>query len=118
VPVPSPTLAAIDAYLDERADDTARPAALVFVRLDHSRLNQQFVDALLRRLATTAAVTAPDGAMAHGLRHSYGMRLALRGVPMPHIQQLLGHTDPRTTSIYTAAHATDLTHTLREAGLM
>jgi site-specific recombinase XerD len=118
VPIPSPTVAAIDAYFDERADDIAKPASLVFVRLDHSRLNQQFVDALLRRLATTAGVTAPAGAMAHALRHSYGMRLALRGVPLSVIQQLMGHSDPRTTSIYTAAHATDLTNALREAGLM
>ena len=56
--------------------------------------------------------------MAHALRHSYGMELALRGVPLPVIQQLLGHTDPRTSSIYTTAHATDLTDTLRAAGLL
>ena len=56
--------------------------------------------------------------MAHALRHSYGMRLALRGVPLPVIQQLLGHTDPRTSAIYTAAHATDLTHALHDAGLL
>ena len=47
---------------------------------------------------------------------SYGMELALRGVPLPFIQQLLGHADPRTCSIYTTAHATDLTDTLRDAG--
>jgi integrase/recombinase XerD len=118
VPIPAATLATIDAYLDERSDDRLKPTSLVFVRHDSDGMNQQFVDALLRRLVATAEVSAPDGAMAHGLRHSYGMRLALRGVPMPQIQQLLGHADPRTTSIYTAAHATDLTHTLREAGLM
>ncbi len=56
--------------------------------------------------------------MAHALRHSYGMQLALRGVQIPVIQQLLGHTDPRTTAIYTTAHATDLTHALRDAGLL
>jgi site-specific recombinase XerD len=76
------------------------------------------VDSLLRRLATTSGVGAPEGAMAHALRHSYGLELALRGVPLAVIQQLLGHSDPRTTSIYTAAHASDLTDTLRDAGLL
>ena len=61
----------------------------------------------------------PSGAMAHALRHSYGMRLALRGVPLPVIQQLLlGRSDPRTSAIYTAAHATDPTHALHDAGLL
>jgi hypothetical protein len=36
------------------------------------------------------------------------MELALRDVPTAVIQQLLGHTDPRTTSIDTTAHASDL----------
>jgi integrase/recombinase XerD len=114
VPIPADTLALVDAYLAERAD----PRGVVFVRADRSRLNQQFIDSLLRRLVRTAAVTTPDGAMAHALRHSYGMRLALRGVPLPVIQQLLGHRDPRTSAIYTAAHATDLTAALDQAGLL
>jgi site-specific recombinase XerD len=32
----------------------------------------------------------------------------MRGVPLSVIQQLLGHDDPRTTSIYTAAPAENL----------
>jgi integrase len=94
----------------------SKPSRL-FVGHDHAPLNQQFVDGLLRRLCAAADVTPPQAAMAHALRHSYGMRLALRGVPLPVIQQLLGHTDPRTSAIYTAAHATDLTHALHDAGL-
>ena len=47
-----------------------------------------------------------------------GMELAFRGVPLPVTQQLLGHSDPRTTSIYTTAHASDLTATLDDAGLL
>jgi site-specific recombinase XerD len=117
VPIPAATLASIDAYLDERAGEL-KPATRLFVRHDHSALNQQFVDGLLRRLCAAADVIPPQGAMAHALRHSYGMRLALRGVPLPAIQQLLGHSDPRPSAIYTAAHATDLTHALHDAGLL
>ena len=85
---------------------------------DGSGLNQQFVDALLRKLCLVQGITPPAGAMAHALRHSYGADLAYRSVPLPVIQQLLGHVDPRTTSIYTAVHLSELTHTLREAGVL
>ena len=121
VPLPRSTVHNVDVYLAERAasgDDRLNPAlrAPLFVRHNGTALNQQFVDSLLRRLAAVGGVAAPEGAMAHALRHSYGMELALRGVPLPVIQQLLGHSDPRTTSIYTAAQASDLTATLDDAG--
>jgi integrase/recombinase XerD len=119
VPIPSPTLAHIRHYQAERNHTLPGPATRrLFVRHNGTPLNQQFIDTLLRRCATTANIATPEGAMAHALRHSYGMRLALRGVPLPVIQQLLGHTDPRTTTIYTTAHATDLTNTLFAAGLL
>ena len=117
VPIPSPTLERRDLYRTERNRTWPSPDRL-FVRTDGQPLNQQFVDALLRRLSLSASITVPNGAMAHALRHSYGMRLALRGVPLPIIQQLMGHVDPRTTSRYTRAHAFDLTDALADAGLM
>jgi integrase len=43
------------------------------------------------------------------------MDLAIRGVPLSVIQQLMGHDDPRTTSIYTVAHAEDLSAALADA---
>lgn len=116
IPLPHPVLAAIDDYIGERA--TSRPTDVLFVRHDGTPINQQFVDTLLRRLCVLAGVEPPEGAMAHALRHTYGSELARRGVPVMLIQQLLGHTDPRTSSIYTTVHLTDLTFTLREAGLL
>jgi site-specific recombinase XerD len=90
----------------------------LFVRRNGNLLTQQSVDHLLRRVAALAGLTPPEGAMADALRHTYGTELALRGVPVAVIQQLLGHADPRTTAIYPNGHALDLTHTLREAGLL
>ena len=72
----------------------------------------------MRRLATCAGIAPPDGAMAHALPQTYGMDLAMRGVPLSVIQQLMGHDDPRTTSIYTAAHADDLAAALADAGAL
>jgi site-specific recombinase XerD len=54
----------------------------------------------------------------HALRHTYGMDLAMRGVPLSVIQQLMGHDDPRTTSIYTVAHAEGLSAALADAGVL
>jgi hypothetical protein len=45
------------------------------------RLNQQFVDGILRRITRTAGVGPPQGAMAHALRLVYGMDLALSASP-------------------------------------
>ena len=120
MPVPQRTLRAIDEYLEERARLYGAVAnrSRLFVRHDGSALTQQLVDRTLRRLATAAGVTPPEGAMAHALRHAYGMDLAIRGVPLSVIQQLLGHDDPRTTSIYTAAHAEDLSAALADAGVL
>jgi hypothetical protein len=56
--------------------------------------------------------------MAHALRHAHGMDLAMRGVPLSVSQQLLGHDDARTTSIYTAAHAEDLSAALADPGAL
>jgi site-specific recombinase XerD len=66
--------------------------------------------------ANAGVAPPPDGAMAHALRHIYGMDLAMRGVPWSVIRQLRGHDDPRTTPIYSVAHAEDLFAALAEAG--
>ena len=36
----------------------------------------------------------------HTFRHTYASHLAMKGVPMKSIAELLGHRDPRTTDIY------------------
>lgn len=39
-------------------------------------------------------------ATSKGLRHGFGVRCALRHVPLNVIQRWMGHADPKTTSIY------------------
>ena len=51
----------------------------------------------------------------HTMRHTFAVDLALRNVPAPAIQKLLGHSSLRTTSRYTQLQATDLVDALRKA---
>lgn len=87
------------ANLDERAHIGARrldltPGAVLFVRHNGAPLTNSFIDTLLRQPAHASGVAAPTGPMAHAPRHSFGMELALRGMPLPGIQQLLSRSDP------------------------
>jgi site-specific recombinase XerD len=52
------------------------------------------------KLAVAECGIAKD-ATVHTLRHSYATHLLERGVPLPVIQELLGHRSPRTTLVYT-----------------
>lgn len=123
VPLPRRTLGRVQRYRSERdavapsaAIERRRPEPRLFVRRSGEALNQPFVDTLLRRLCRSGDVRYPDGAMAHALRHHYGAQLALRNVPVPVIQQLLGHADSRTTAIYTRAAEAALAGALDDAG--
>ena len=125
VPLPRSTVDAIDDWLAERARPvenrralTARPTDPLFVRADRSALSPQALDRLVRGLAGRAGVVLPAGAAAHAFRHHYGVTLALRGVPGNVISQLMGHADPRTTSIYTTVASTQLITALDDAGLL
>ncbi len=125
VPLPRPTVEAIDAWLAERVRPgdghqalTARRVDPLFVRVDGSALSPQALDRIVRGVAQRAGVVLPDGAAAHAFRHHYGVTLALRGVPQTVISQLMGHADPRTTSIYTTVASQQLIAALDDAGLL
>jgi site-specific recombinase XerD len=119
VPIPA-ARAAVDAYLDDRVrlyGATAERSRL-FVQHDGSPPTKQLVDRARCDASREPPGSPPDGAMAHALRHAYEMDLAMRGVPLSVIQQLLGHDDPRPTSMCTAAHAEDLSAALADAGAL
>jgi site-specific recombinase XerD len=125
VTLPRLAVDALDVYLVERArTDERRPALTddarerLFVRVDGQRFTVNVLDRLLRQLAIRSNVSLPEGAAAHALRHHYGVTLALRGVPQSVIAQLMGHADPRTTSIYTTVGGQELIGVLDDAGLL
>lgn len=61
--------------------------------LDPSKLRKRFIAAAL--LAGLRRVRF------HDLRHTFGTRMAAAGAPLRAVQEWMGHSDYRTTSIYT-----------------
>lgn len=118
IPLPHHTSHHIDTYLTERATQRLPAGARspLFVRVDGSPLTTNSLYHLIKRVALAAGTTMPDDALVHALRHHYGLQLAIRGVPPATIQQLMGHTDPRTTAIYTRHASHDLINALDDAG--
>src|SRR6185503_912431 len=68
--------------------------------LDPSRVRKRFQAAALRAGLRPVRF--------HDLRHTFGTRMAAAGAPLRAIQEWLGHSDYRTTSIY-ADYAPDAT---------
>ncbi len=116
VPVGSRAVAAIRAYLPERAavlrarrssggetvaEDGAHP---LFVSVRGGRLSRR----QMQRGVTRAleAVAAGEGLSAHALRHSFATHMLDGGADLMAVKELLGHESLSTTRIYT--------HTSRE----
>lgn len=91
---------AIRAWLARRPECGS---AAVFVplppRKGPCRLEYTTVEKALRRYLRAAGITRR--VRFHDLRHTAGLRLANRGVPLQIIQDIMHHKDPRTTRIYT-----------------
>jgi len=118
VPMARHTIDRVRAYLEERTErgmpDGGRES--LFIRNDERPFTTDALYHLVKRLAHAAAAHLPDDALVHGLRHHFGLQLAMRGVPPATLQQLMGHRDPRTTSIYTRHASYDLINALDDAG--
>jgi len=118
VPLARHTVDRLDKYLAEREERgmTRNGRDSLFVRNDGRDFSTDALYHLVKRLAHAAAAHLPDDALVHGLRHHFGLQLAMRGVPPATLQQLMGHRDPRTTSIYTRHASFDLINALDDAG--
>jgi integrase/recombinase XerD len=87
----------LDRWLDERRRRDLRARA-IFCTLDGHPLQASYVRALLPRLAAKAGIE--KRVHPHGLRHTCAAELAIEGVPVPLIQQQLGHASLQTTTVY------------------
>ncbi|HEX9683701.1 MAG TPA: tyrosine-type recombinase/integrase [Acidimicrobiales bacterium] len=120
VPLPRSTVSMLERWLDRRRHTggnlSPTPHSALFLRNNGTPFGRDHLDHLLRTVAARAGVDPPGDAMAHAFRHHFGVQLALAGVPLAVIQQLMGHKDPRTTSVYTRFAGTDLAGALSDAG--
>ena len=101
VPLTPATVAALDAYLTDRA----HRAELGLATASGGRLRQGHLWELVRLLARTAGIGAWQELSPHSLRHS-AITFALdAGATLRDVQDYAGHKDPRTTRRYD--HAQD-----------
>jgi site-specific recombinase XerD len=74
----------------------------------------------LHRIYQRAGVAVPvseDGTTMpwHSLRHTFGTECAKRGVPIPTLRDLMGHTDVKTTLRYVTVTSEDRRSAIRRA---
>ena len=86
-----------------------RQSHFVFPDKDGEAMNGNFLRLQLIRIAKNAAIY--DLTEVHALRHTFASQLLMRGVDLPTVQKLMGHSNIETTLIY--SHQT--TDHLREA---
>jgi integrase/recombinase XerD len=105
IPLTPATVAALDAYLADRAQRAAAAdwwqlTGPLLATATGGRLRQGHLWELVRRLARTAGIGAWEQLSPHSLRHS-AITFALdAGASLRDVQDYAGHRDPRTTRRY------------------
>lgn len=64
------------------------------------RLDEPAVFRTVRRLARYAGIASSGRLSPHSLRHAFATAADEAGVPLEHVQDAMGHADPRTTRRY------------------
>ena len=72
--------------------------------INDKELPQWKPDTVSRKISTTCSSIGLDWASCHTFRHTYASHLAMEGVPLNTIKELLGHSSIKTTEI--CAHLT------------
>jgi integrase/recombinase XerC len=85
----------------------------LFVGARGKVLSPRIVQLVMERLR--GALSLPDSATPHALRHSFATHLLARGGDLRAIQELLGHASLSTTQIYTAVDTDRLLDVYRSA---
>lgn len=104
--LPDRTVEALRALTETTGEEVARgdePDALIFTTGSGNPWDRTDVAKLLRRLGRQAGIS--KRITPHVLRHTHATLALELGVPLHHLQDSLGHKDPRTTRRYDHARS-------------
>jgi len=110
-PITDAAVQALERWLVARPRCPSRFVFVPVMRRGARGLHYVSAERILRGYLKAASITRPLSF--HALRHTVGVTLADRGVPLEYIQDLLRHADPRTTRIYTSVAPERLQEVLR-----
>ncbi|MCK9519082.1 MAG: tyrosine recombinase XerC, partial [Dehalococcoidia bacterium] len=95
-----PAMAALERYLERGRPKLAKgPEPALFLNRRGGRLTPRAVQMLVKRHALAAGIA--EDVHPHLLRHSFATHLLDGGADLRVVQDLLGHSSPNTTQIYT-----------------
>lgn len=102
VPISSHTIKTVFLYINgerKHQNTNRKQSDIVFISKRGSALSRQMIFILLNKIAENAGLKKKIGP--HTIRHSFATHLLEGGADLRAVQQMLGHSNIKTTEIYT-----------------